>query len=122
LSKSFDHKKYLEYSKTGTLFRKQAQISLSPKHAWVTRREKHTKTLESNNYAGNLPWKVFIAPLHHKDIENDQTIFSARHSAKREVCSESMTKYSSIQFLYDTRLYRGNTILAILHSKLKTNY
>jgi len=23
--------------------------------------EKHTKKLESNNYAGTLPWKVFIA-------------------------------------------------------------
>jgi len=36
--------------------------------------------------------------LHHKGIKNDQTIFLPRHSAKREVCCESMTKFSSIQF------------------------
>ena len=60
--------------------------------------------------------------LHHKGIENDQTIFFPRHREKREVCSESMTKFSSIQFLHETRLYRGNAILEILYSKLKTNY
>jgi len=60
--------------------------------------------------------------LHHKGIENDQTMFLPRHSAKREVCCESMTKFSSIQFLYETRLYRGNAIVEILHSKLKTNH
>jgi len=41
-----------------TVFRKQAHLSLSPKNAWVTLRDKHTKKLESNNYAGTLPWKV----------------------------------------------------------------
>ena len=30
-----------------------------------------------------------------------------------------MTKFSSIQFLYETLLYRGNAILEILYSKLK---
>jgi len=38
---------------------------------------------------------------------------------KRGVCSDSMTKFSYIQFLYETRLYRGNAILEILYSKLK---
>jgi len=34
----------------------------SPKtNAWGMRRDKHTKQLENNNYAGTLPWKVFIA-------------------------------------------------------------
>jgi len=43
-----------------------------------------------------------------------------RHSGKREVCRESMTKFSSIQiFLYETRLHRGNAILEILYSRLK---
>jgi len=60
--------------------------------------------------------------LHHKGIENDLTIFLPRRSAKREVCCESMTKFSPIQFLYETRLYRSNAILEILHSKLKTNH
>jgi len=31
------------------------------KNAWGTRRDKHTKKIESNNYAGTLPWKMFIA-------------------------------------------------------------
>jgi len=30
-----------------------------------THRDKHTKKLESNNYAGTLPWKVFIASQGH---------------------------------------------------------
>jgi len=47
------------------LFRKQAQLSSPPKNAWVTQRDKHTKKLESNNYAGTLPWKVFIASQGH---------------------------------------------------------
>jgi len=29
--------------------------------------------------------------LHHKGIENDQTIFFPRQSSKRDVCCESMT-------------------------------
>jgi len=48
-------------SKKGILFRKQAQLFLTPKTAWGTRRDKHTKKLESNYYAGTLPWKVLIA-------------------------------------------------------------
>jgi len=36
-----------------------------PKNVCVTRRDKHTKKLESNNYAGTLPWKVFIASQEH---------------------------------------------------------
>jgi len=35
------------------------------KNAWGTRRDKHTKKLESNNYAGTLPWKVFIGSQGH---------------------------------------------------------
>jgi len=42
------------------------------KNAWGTRRDKHTKKLESNNYAGTSPWQVF---LHPKGIENDQRLF-----------------------------------------------
>ena len=38
-----------------------------PKSAWgrPTRRDKHTKKLDSNNYAGTLPCKVFIASQGH---------------------------------------------------------
>ena len=36
-----------------------------PKNDWSTGRDKHTKKLESNNYAGVLPRKVFIASQGH---------------------------------------------------------
>jgi len=48
-------KRYI-FSKTST-----TQLFLTPKTAWGTRRDKHTKKLESKNYAGTLPWKVLIA-------------------------------------------------------------
>jgi len=42
-------------------FENKCNFSSPPKNAWGTRRDKHTKKLVSNNYAGTLPWKVFIA-------------------------------------------------------------
>jgi len=54
--------------KTGILFRKQAQLFLPPKKTLGvrdTRRDKHMKKLESNNYAGTLSWKVFITSHGH---------------------------------------------------------
>jgi len=42
-------------------FENKQNFPSTPKNAWGTRRDKHTKKLESNNYAGILPWKVFIA-------------------------------------------------------------
>ena len=47
-------KRYI-ISKTSTTF------SPPQRNAWCTRRDKHTKKLESNNYGGTLFWKVFIA-------------------------------------------------------------
>ena len=88
----------------------------TPKTAWGTRRDKHTKKLESNNYAGTLSCKVLIASQGYWKWSDN--IFP-RHSGKREVCSESMTKFSPIQFFYETRLYRGNAISEILCSRLK---
>jgi len=35
------------------------------KNACGTRRDKHTKKLESNNYAGTSPWQVFFASQRH---------------------------------------------------------
>jgi len=35
------------------------------KNARGTRRDKHTKKLESNKKAGIVPWKVFIASQEH---------------------------------------------------------
>jgi len=45
--------------------KKEAQLSLSPKNVWGTRRDEHTKKLESNDYAGTLLRKVFIASQGH---------------------------------------------------------
>ena len=75
-------KRYI-ISKTGTTF-------TPPKKRLGTRRDEHTKELVSNNYAGTLPWKVFIASQGHWKWSDNIW--------KREVCSESMTKFSSIQF------------------------
>jgi len=46
-------------SKIGTTF------TPPQKNAWGTRRDEHTKNRESNNYAGILSWKVFIASQGH---------------------------------------------------------
>jgi len=56
---------HLKVKKKGILFRNQAQLSLPPKKRLGTRRDEHTKKFESNNYAGTLPWKVFIASQGH---------------------------------------------------------
>jgi len=53
-------KKRYMISKTSTTF-----LPSQKKNVWGTRRDKHTKKLESKNYAGTLPWKVFIALRGH---------------------------------------------------------
>jgi len=70
------------------LFPKQAQLSLPPENiAWGTRRDKHSKKLESNKYVVTLSWKMFTASQGHwKRSDN----IVPRHSGKCEVCSESM--------------------------------
>jgi len=76
-----------------------------PKNAWGRRGDKHTKKLLSNSYAGTLPCKMFIASQGHwKWSEN---IFP-RRSVKREVCSESITKFSSIQFFLRNATISGS--------------
>ena len=42
-------------------FESKHNFPFPPKNAWGMRRDKQTKKLESNNYAGTLAWKVFIA-------------------------------------------------------------
>jgi len=69
------------------------------------------KKLESNNYAGTLRWKVFIASQGHWKWSDNIW--------KREVCNESMTKFSYIQFFYETRLCCGNAIVKMLYSTSK---
>jgi len=46
-------------------FENKCNFSSPLKNAWGTCRDKHTKKLESNSYAGTLPWKVFIASQGH---------------------------------------------------------
>jgi len=70
---------------------KEAQLVSPPTETLGVRVETNiTKKHESNN-----PGKVFIASQGH--LKKIRQYFS-RHSGKREVCSESMTNFSSFQF------------------------
>ena len=56
----------LKVEKKVYYFENKPNFPSSPKkNAWGTRRDKHTKKLESNNYADTLLWKVFIASQGH---------------------------------------------------------
>jgi len=63
-SKSFGQKNNLKVEKL-YIISKTSTTSLPQKSAWGMRRDKHAKKLESNYYAGTLPWKVFIASQGH---------------------------------------------------------
>ena len=76
-------------------FKNKHNFSSPPKNACVTQRDKHNKNSKAIITLALCPGRCLS---HHKGIENDQTIFFPRHSGKREVCNESMTKFSSIQF------------------------
>ena len=90
LSKSSDHRKQLEGRKKRYISKIGTTFTPHQKNAWGMRRDERTKKLESNNYAGTLSWKVFIASQRHWKWSDNIW--------KREVCSESMTKFSYIQF------------------------
>jgi len=86
----------LKVEKRYILFRKQAQLFLPPKKMLGLREETNIpKNSKAIIMLALYPEKCL---LHHKGIENDQTIFLPRHSTKREVCSEPMAKFSPIQF------------------------
>ena len=55
----------LKVKKEVYYFENKHNFPSSSKNARDTRRDKHTKRLESKNYAGTLPWKVFIASQGH---------------------------------------------------------
>jgi len=99
------------------LLRKQAQLSLPPKNAGGTRLHVETNIRKNSKAIIMLALCPGRCLLHHKGIANDQ-ITSPRRSGKREVCSESVTKFS-FNFLYETRLYRGKASLEILYNKTK---
>jgi len=52
-------------SKKSHVISKASTTSSPKKVAWGMSRDKHTKKLENNNYAGTLPWKVFITSQGH---------------------------------------------------------
>ena len=55
----------LKVEKRYTISKTSTTFSSPEKNVWGKRRDKHTKKLESNNYPGTLPWKVFIASQGH---------------------------------------------------------
>jgi len=55
----------LKVEKKVCCFENKHNFPSAQKNTWGTRRDKHTKKLESNDYAGTLPWKVFIASQGH---------------------------------------------------------
>jgi len=55
----------LKVEKKVYYFENRHNFHFPPKKRLGTRRDEHTKKLESNNYAGTLPWKVFIASQGH---------------------------------------------------------
>jgi len=86
------------------------------KNAWGTCRDKHTKKIESNNYAGTLPWKMFIAS--HGYWKWPDNFFHVTAGIVKFAVSQWPISHP-LNFSYETRLYGGNTILEILHSRLK---
>jgi len=84
----------LKVEKKVYCFENKHNLSSPTKNAWGTCRHKHTKKLQSNNYAGTLPLKVFIASRALKMIRQ----YFQRHNGKRKVCSESMIKFLPIHF------------------------
>jgi len=57
--------------------------------------------------------------LHHKGIENDQTIFFHVTAGNMKFAVSQWPTSHPFNFLYETRLYRGKTDLKILYSRLK---
>ena len=82
-----------------------------PKKRLGTRRDEHTKKLESINYAGTLPWKVFIAS--HGYWKWSDNIWNLKFAVSQWLNSHTFN------FLYEIQLYGGNAILEMLYSRLK---
>jgi len=104
-------------SKKGILIWKQTQFCLlHEKNAWDTRKDNHTKKLESSMLA-LCPGRCL---LHHKGIENYyQTIFSHVTAGNVKFAVSQWPTSQPFNFLYETRLYRGNAILKILYRRLE---
>ena len=103
----------LKVEKRYILFRKQAQLSLPLKNAWGTRRNKHSlpKHPKAIIILSLCPGRCL---LHHKGVENDQTIFS---TSQRETWSLQWVNDQILHSIFCTK--RGNAILEISYSGLK---
>jgi len=55
----------LKVEKKVYYFENKRNFPSPQENVWGTRRDKHTKTLASNDYAGTLLWKVLIALQGH---------------------------------------------------------
>jgi len=87
-----------------------------PKNAWGTRRNKHTKNSKAIIMLALCPGRSL---LHHKGIENGQTIFFHVAAGNVKFAVSQWPNSQPLNFLYETRLYRGNATLDILYRKLK---
>jgi len=61
---SFDHRNDLKVEKKVYYFENKHNFP-PPQKCLGALRDKHTKKLESDNYANTLPWKVIIASQWH---------------------------------------------------------
>jgi len=59
--------------------------------------------------------------LHNNGIENGQTIFFHVTAGNVKFAVSQLPNSQPLNFLYETRLYRGNAILDILFSSLTKN-
>ena len=68
-------------------------------------------------------WQPWLAPKvlevnstspHHKDIENDQKIFFHVTAGNVKFAVSQWPNFQPLNFLCETRLYRGNAVLEIL--------
>ena len=100
-------------------FENKHNFPFPPKNAWGTRRDKHTKNSKAIIMLALCPGRCL---LHHKGIGNDQTIFFHVTAGNVKFAVSQWSNSHLFNFLYETRLFRGNAILEILNSKLKTNY
>jgi len=87
----------LKVEKKVYYFENKHNFPLTSQKRSGTRRNKHAKKLESNNYAGTLPFELEGIYCITRALKTIRQYFP-RHSGRYEVCRESMTKFSSIQF------------------------
>ena len=85
-------------------------------------RLKRSAKPRSSKCSGTLPWTVFIASQEHwKWSDSPFPCHNGKSNVKFAV-SQWPTSVHPLNFLYETRLYRGKAILEIRYSRAKKNY